>query len=159
MVNRNSNTTRIDGTKLKSLLEERTGKTVQQIAVENGFSRNIIPNAIREGYASPVVKLLARVYGVTLEEYEEEEEEPEVIDLDELIVNLVTESNKVNDLPHESLITVSEVERLLQKVLTPLSIAIGVEVEKSLIDVLNNYCITEHIDNSGRFTYVFTTKE
>lgn len=64
----NSTTIKIDGSKLRSLLES-TGKTIYQIATESGYSRNVISNAIRQGYASSAVQNIARLYGITPDDY------------------------------------------------------------------------------------------
>lgn len=64
----NSTTIKIDGSKLRSLLES-TGKTIYQIAVESGYSRNVISNAIRQGYASSAVQNIARLYGISPDDY------------------------------------------------------------------------------------------
>ena len=36
----NSTTIKIDGAKLRELLESKTGKTIYQIATESGYSKN-----------------------------------------------------------------------------------------------------------------------
>ena len=64
----NSTTIKIDGSKLRSLLES-TGKTIYQIATESGYSRNVISNAIRQGYASSAVQNIARLYGIAPDDY------------------------------------------------------------------------------------------
>lgn len=64
----NSTTIKIDGSKLRSLLES-TGKTIYQIATESGYSRNVISNAIRQGYASSAVQNIARLYGISPDDY------------------------------------------------------------------------------------------
>lgn len=63
-------TIKIDGEKLRSLLEDKTGKTIYQIAQDNGYSKNIISNAIREGYATSVVQNIARLYDIAPVEYQ-----------------------------------------------------------------------------------------
>lgn len=64
----NSTTIKIDGSKLRSLLES-TGKTIYQIATESGYSKNVISNAIRQGYASSAVQNIARLYGIAPDDY------------------------------------------------------------------------------------------
>ena len=44
---------------------------------------------------------------------------------------------------------------ILKKILTPLSVAIGVEVEKSVIDVLEHCIVTEELDEQGRYNLRF----
>ena len=65
----NSTTIKIDGAKLRQLFESKTGKTIYQIATESGYSKNVISNAIRQGYASSAVQNIARLYDITPDEY------------------------------------------------------------------------------------------
>lgn len=65
----NSTTIKIDGAKLRELLESKTGKTIYQIATESGYSKNVISNAIRQGYASSAVQNIARLYEIYPEDY------------------------------------------------------------------------------------------
>ena len=65
----NSTTIKIDGAKLRQLLENRTNKTIYQIAQESGYSKNVISNAIRQGYASSAVQNIARLYEIYPEDY------------------------------------------------------------------------------------------
>ena len=60
----NSTTIKIDGPKLRQLLESKTGKTIYQIATESGYSKNVISNAIKKGYASSAVQNIARLYEI-----------------------------------------------------------------------------------------------
>ena len=72
----NSTTIKIDGAKLRQLLETKTGKTIYQIATESGYSKNVISNALREGYASSAVQNIARLYGITPDMYKAKDPEP-----------------------------------------------------------------------------------
>ena len=63
------NSIKINGDKLRALLEERTGLTIYQIAQSNGFSRNLIAESIRKEIASPIVQMIADKCGVNTEEY------------------------------------------------------------------------------------------
>jgi hypothetical protein len=72
----NSTTIKIDGAKLRQLLESKTGKTIYQIALESGYSNNVISNAVRNGYASSAVQNIARLYGITPDEYKIKDPEP-----------------------------------------------------------------------------------
>lgn len=72
----NSTTIKIDGAKLRELLESETGKTIYQIATESGYSKNVISNAIRQGYASSAVQNIARLYGIAPEAYKIKEDTP-----------------------------------------------------------------------------------
>lgn len=81
-------TIKIDGEKLRSLLEDKTGKTIYQIAEESGYSKNVLSNAIHNGYASSAVQNIARLYGITPDEYKlkdpEPIKEPEQISIDDI---------------------------------------------------------------------------
>lgn len=77
----NSTTIKIDGAKLRELLESKTGKTIYQIATESGYSKNVISNAIKKGYASSAVQNIARLYEIYPEaykilEFEHKDKEP-----------------------------------------------------------------------------------
>ena len=93
-----STTIKIDGSKLRALLESKTGKTIYQIAQESGYSKNVISNAIKKGYASSAVQNIARLYDIAPADYqilEVKHTEPELkgqISIDDL------ESIKKDDL-------------------------------------------------------------
>lgn len=72
----NSTTIKIDGAKLRQLLESKTGKTIYQIANESGYSKNVISNAIKKGYASSAVQNIARLYDITPDLYLIKEPDP-----------------------------------------------------------------------------------
>ena len=86
------NTIRINGEKLRFLLEDSTGKTIREIALENGFSKNLISEAIRQDKASPVVQNIAKLYGITPEAYmikeEPEIKEPAQMSIDDISLNI-----------------------------------------------------------------------
>ena len=85
------NTIRINGDKLKFLLEESTGKTIREIAIENGFSKNLIAEACRVGKASPIVQNIAKLYGFKPEAYKIEEleiKEPAQMSIDDISLNI-----------------------------------------------------------------------
>ena len=63
------NTIKIDGARLKALLEYYTKKSLYEISEDEGFSRNFLSQACRSGKASPIVQSVARNYGVEPEEY------------------------------------------------------------------------------------------
>lgn len=73
----NSTTIKIDGAKLRQLLESKTGKTIYQIANECGYSKNVIANAIKKGYASSAVQNIARLYEIYPDDYKVIEPDPE----------------------------------------------------------------------------------
>lgn len=80
-------TIKIDGDKLRSLLESTTGRTIYEISIDNGFSKNLISEACRNGYASAVVQNVAKLYGISPEAYkivETEDKEPSQITIDEI---------------------------------------------------------------------------
>ena len=72
----NSTTIKIDGAKLRELLESKTGKTIYQIARESGYSKNVISNSIKKGYASSAVQNIARLYDITPDDYKFIEPDP-----------------------------------------------------------------------------------
>lgn len=88
------NTIKIDGEILKRLLESATGKTVREIAIENGFSKNLISEAIRLGRASPIVQNVAKLYEIYPADYmliEEEtapDPEPDQLSIDDISLNI-----------------------------------------------------------------------
>ena len=63
------NTIKIDGKKLKGLLEYYAKKSLYEISEDEGFSRNFLSQACRSGKASPIVQSVARNYGVEPEQY------------------------------------------------------------------------------------------
>lgn len=69
MNNHNKNTVKIDGSELKRLLEWTSGKTLTELAIENGYSRNMLKEACKKGYASASVQNIAKFYGISLDEY------------------------------------------------------------------------------------------
>ena len=80
-------TIQIDGDKLRSLLESTTGKTIYEISIENGFSKNLISEACRSGYASAVVQNVTKLYGISPEAYkivETEDKKPSQISIDDI---------------------------------------------------------------------------
>jgi len=72
-----STTIKIDGAKLRTLLENTANKTIYQIAQESGYSKNVISNAIKKGYASSAVQNIARLYDITPDLYAINEPDPE----------------------------------------------------------------------------------
>ena len=69
-------TIKIDGNKLRSLLESTTNKSIYEIATESGYTSNVIANSCKKGYASSAVQNIARLYGITPDAYKVNEEEP-----------------------------------------------------------------------------------
>lgn len=60
----------IDGAKLKDLLESKTGKTIRELSLENGYSDSFLRMSCKTGKASPSVVTLAKLYGIEPDEYE-----------------------------------------------------------------------------------------
>lgn len=69
------NTIKIDGKKLKGLLEYYAKKSLYEISEDEGFSRNFLSQACRSGKASPIVQSVARNYGVEPEQYKLKDKE------------------------------------------------------------------------------------
>ena len=82
------NTILIDGEKLRKIIEKELNLSIYEIATDNGYSRNIISEAIRKGRASPLVQNLMKLYRVKPEEYikvvEAPKEEPKQIALEDI---------------------------------------------------------------------------
>lgn len=64
------NNIKIDGDKLRSLLESVSGKSIYQVALDCGYSRNLIAESIRVGAASPIIQNVAKLYGIEPSAYE-----------------------------------------------------------------------------------------
>lgn len=69
-MNKRDKTIFIDGSKLKDLLESKTGKTVRELSLNNGYSDSFLRMSIKTGKASASVITLARLYGIEPAEYE-----------------------------------------------------------------------------------------
>lgn len=83
-----SNSIKIDGEKLKKLLETMSGRSLAEISVEHGFSRRFLPEACRVGVASAIVQSVARLYNIEPEDYRLEEiKEPQQMTIDEIVDN------------------------------------------------------------------------
>lgn len=63
-------TIKIDADKLQAVLETTTGKTLSEIALENGYSKELFRNVIRRGEASPNIQAVCRLYGIEPSAYE-----------------------------------------------------------------------------------------
>ena len=84
------NTIKIDGAKLKQLLEERSGRSLYQISEDEGFSRNFLSQACRSGKASPIVQSVANKYSVRKEEYILPEKELKQMTIEEIDTDTVS---------------------------------------------------------------------
>lgn len=71
------NTIEINGAKLKELLTTTTGKSLGDIALENGYSRSLLNEAVRVNRASPIIQTLCKLYGIAPEAYEIKAVKPE----------------------------------------------------------------------------------
>lgn len=71
------NTIEINGGKLKELLTTTTGKSLGDIALENGYSRSLLNEAVRVNRASPIIQTLCKLYGIAPEAYEIKAVKPE----------------------------------------------------------------------------------
>lgn len=88
------NTIKIDGAKLKQLLEERSGVSLYKISEDEGFSRNFLAQACRSGKASPIVQSVANKYSVRKEEYILPEKELKQMSIEDLQVEKATAVDK-----------------------------------------------------------------
>jgi hypothetical protein len=88
------NTINIDGAKLREIIESRLDLNIYTIAEDNGYSRNLIAQAIRSGKASPVVQTLLRLYKVSPEEYEYKEPIEEIRDPEQITIDDITPLNR-----------------------------------------------------------------
>ena len=118
----NSTTIKIDGAKLRELLETKTGKTIYQIAIESGYSKNVISNAIRQGYASSAVQNIARLYEIYPDDYKVIEPDPEPTE--EIKGQMTIDDLKIKDI---IVITPDELKAL---------------IKEALVEVLNGAKIT-----------------
>lgn len=59
----------IDGAKLRTLLEESTGKTIRQISLDCGFSDSFLRMACKNNKATPAVQAVANLYGIAPSAY------------------------------------------------------------------------------------------
>lgn len=59
----------IDGEKLGALLEAKTHKSLKELSLENGFSKNFLSEAVRCNRATAPVISVAKIYGIELESY------------------------------------------------------------------------------------------
>lgn len=63
----------IDGEKFKAILESKTGKTLKELSLENGYSDSFLRMVVKTGKASPSAVTLAKLYGIEPAEYEKPE--------------------------------------------------------------------------------------
>lgn len=135
----NSTTIKIDGAQLRQLLESKTGKTIYQIATESGYSKNVISNAIKKGYASSAVQNIARLYDIAPDAYKV----VEVVEPEEPIPSKELTQISIDDI---DTIERSELKELLGQV-----------IREELVKCFNSLaCTYDHKTNSSIF---FINKE
>ena len=86
------NTIKIDGDRLKGLLEYYTKKSLYEISEDEGFSRNFLSQACRSGKASPIVQAVARNYGVEPEQYKLKDKELKQMRIEDIDTSSAMES-------------------------------------------------------------------
>ena len=98
------NTIKIDGAKLKNLLEYYTKKSLYDISEDEGFSRNFLPQACRSGKASPIVQAVARNYGVEPEQYKLKDKELKQMRIEDIETDTVSKKtlDKAVDLSRDT---------------------------------------------------------
>ena len=84
------NTIKIDGPKLRNIIERRLGFNIYQFCEANGYSRNLIAQAIRDERASALVQNLMRLYEISPEEYEYKEPIKEDKELTQVTIDDIT---------------------------------------------------------------------
>lgn len=103
------NVINIDGSKLKSLLTEKTGKSLKELSLENGFSDSFLRMVIKSGKASPTAQAVIKLYGIEPSEYELKPETPAEL---ETAKQLTFDDLKVKDV---IIITPSELKELVKE--------------------------------------------
>lgn len=105
------NTIYIDGEALKELIEDYLGLSIYSIATDNGYSRNLVAQAIRTNKASPLVQNLLKLYNISPVAYarkiepEEPEEIQETEDNKQITIEEITPLNReeIKELVKEAL--------------------------------------------------------
>ncbi len=98
------NTIKIDGAKLKALLEYNAKRSLYEISEDEGFSRNFLPQACRSGKASPIVQAVARNYGVEPEQYKLKDNDLKQMRIEDIETDTVSKKTleKAVDLSRET---------------------------------------------------------
>ena len=98
------NTIKIDGAKLKGLLEYNAKRSLYEISEDEGFSRNFLPQACRSGKASPIVQAVARNYGVDPEQYKLKDKELKQMRIEDIETDTVSKKtlDKAVDLSRDT---------------------------------------------------------
>ena len=98
------NTIKIDGDKLKGLLEYNAKRSLYEISEDEGFSRNFLPQACRSGKASPIVQAVARNYGVEPEQYKLKDKELKQMRIEDIETDTVSKKTleKADDVSRDT---------------------------------------------------------
>lgn len=88
------NSIKIDGAKLRNIIERRLGFNIYRFCEANGYSNNLVAQAIRSGKASPLVQNLMRLYDISPEEYEYKEPIEEPVKPNQLTFDDITPLNR-----------------------------------------------------------------
>ena len=129
-----STTIKIDGAKLRELLENRTNKTIYQIATESGYSKNVISNAIKKGYASSAVQNIARLYDITPDLYEIKKEYP--VESEEL----------------KGQLSIDDIETIKRSELKDL-------IKEAILELVNNSEIIADYNPKNKHVYIMAREE
>lgn len=105
------NTITINGAELKRIIEEDLKTDIYKISTDNGYSRNLVAQAIRSGKASPLVQNLLKLYNISPVAYarkiepEEPEEIQETEDNKQITIEEITPLNReeIKELVKEAL--------------------------------------------------------
>lgn len=131
-MNKRDTTIIINGAKLKELLESKTGKTIKEISLENGYSDSFLRMSIKTGKASASVITLARLYGIEPDAYEVKPAEP------------VEDETDSKQMSFDEYPTINEADKHIIKEL----------VKEAISELFNNYawaCIQDPIKQETRF--------
>ena len=95
----------IDGSKLRNIVERRLGFNIYKFCEANGYSKNLVAQAIRTGKASPLVQNLLRLYEIAPEEYEYKEPITETPEREQISIEDITPltRSELKDLIKEAL--------------------------------------------------------
>jgi hypothetical protein len=104
------NTIAINGNRLKSIIEEDLKTDIYKISTDNGYSRNLVAQAIRTHKASPLVQNLMRLYNIDPIDYMEYKIEPKEIQ--------ETEDNKQITIEEITPLNREEIKELVKEALS-----------------------------------------
>ena len=127
------NSIRIDGKKLRYFIEKCAGTTIYKICEDNGYSRNLIAQAIRTETASPMVQNLLRLYDIEPSDYIKAEE-PEKVE------------------PQPDQITFEDITPLNREEIKGL-------VKEAIYEILNNSEIVASYNKNDKKVYIMAREE